>query len=150
MPATHVLLMTDLVDSTAWAQRLDDAAHAALWQAHDDTARALLARHHGREIDKSDGFLLLFEHPADALAFAGAYHAALAALPQPCAARAALHLGPLTLRSNDPAAVARGAKPLEVDGLAKPVTARLLSLAQAGQTLLSEAALQALQRSAGR
>jgi len=144
MPASHALLMTDLVDSTAWAQRLGEAAHGALWQAHDDSARALLARHRGREIDKSDGFLLLFEHPADALAFAGAYHAALAALPQPCEARAALHLGPLTLRPNDPAAVAQGAKPLEVDGLAKPVTARLLAMAQAGQTLLSEAAQQAL------
>lgn len=144
MTAPHVLLMTDLVDSTAWAQRLDEAALVALWQAHDDNARRLLARHRGREIDKSDGFLLLFEQPADALAFAQDYHAALAALPQPCQARAALHLGPLSLRPNDPAAVAQGAKPLEVDGLAKPVTARLLGLALGGQTLLSDAARHAL------
>ena len=48
------------------------------------------------------------------------------------------------LRENSPDDVARGAKPLEVDGLAKPTAARVMSLARGGQTLLSDEARKAL------
>ena len=40
------------------------------------------------------------------------------------AARAGMHVGPVTLRENSAADVARGAKPLEVEGVAKPAAAR--------------------------
>src|SRR5205814_10729267 len=40
--------------------------------------------------------------------------------------------------------VALGAKPLEVDGLAKPIAARVMSVAQGGQTLLTAEARAAL------
>src|SRR5205085_7383676 len=40
--------------------------------------------------------------------------------------------------------VARGAKPLEVEGLAKPVAARVMSLARGSQTLLTSAAREDL------
>jgi hypothetical protein len=40
--------------------------------------------------------------------------------------------------------VARGAKPLEVDGLAKPTAARVMSLARGGQTLLTPEAREDL------
>ena len=43
-------------------------------------ARDLLARHQGQEIDKTDGFLLLFDRPVEAVRYALAYHDALAAL----------------------------------------------------------------------
>ena len=46
---------------------------------HDRGARALLARHGGREIDHSDGFFLLFADVVAAASFALAYHEALAA-----------------------------------------------------------------------
>lgn len=144
----RALLLTDVVDSTQLAQALGDEAMAALWQGHDRVARDLLPRHGGREIDKTDGMLLLFEHAADALAYATAYHAGLAALAaatgQPLAARAGLHVGPVLLRANTEADVARGAKPLEVEGLAKPTAARVMALARGGQTLVSEDAAAAL------
>ena len=44
---------------------------------------------------------------------------------------------PVTLRENAPEDVARGAKPVEVEGLAKPLAARVMSLARGGQTLLT-------------
>ena len=140
----RALLLTDVVDSTQLSQALGDERMAALWNAHDRAARDLLPPHHGREIDKTDGMLLMFERAADALAYAAAYHVALAALPHPLLARAGLHVGPVLLRENSAADVARGAKPLEVDGLAKPTAARVMGLARGGQTLLSADARRAL------
>lgn len=125
-PSALALLFTDVVDSTAIVERLGHAAAAALWTEHDRLARGLLVAHDGREVDRSDGFFLLFEDAASALGFAHGYHAAMTKLG--LAARAALHVGLVTLRRNEADSVARGAKPMEVDGVAKPVTARLLSL----------------------
>jgi predicted ATPase/class 3 adenylate cyclase/Tfp pilus assembly protein PilF len=140
----RALLLTDLVDSTQLATSLGDVAAAGLSAAHDRVARDLLRRWHGREIDKTDGMLMLFEHAADAAGYAMAYHAALRALPVPLKARAGLHVGPVILRANAHEDVARGAKPLEVEGIAKPVAARIMSLASGGQTLLSAEARAAL------
>ena len=76
----HALLFSDIVDSTAISARLGDAAAAALWAAHDRAARDLRALHHGREIDRSDGFFLIFDTVADAAAYAAGYQLALAPL----------------------------------------------------------------------
>ena len=45
------------------------------------------------------------------------------------ASRVGIHLGEVVLRENSPEDVARGAKPLEVEGLAKAIAARVMSLA---------------------
>jgi len=140
----RALLLTDVVDSTRLSATLGDAAMARLWAAHDRVARDLLRDWRGREIDKSDGMLLLFDTGADALAYAFAYHRALGALEVPLKARAGLHVGPVRLREGNPSDVALGAKPLEVDGLAKPIAARVMSAAQGGQTLLTAEARSAL------
>lgn len=63
------LLLTDLVDSAALSQALGDVAMNGVWAAHDRMARDLLRHWRGREIDKTDGFLLLFADPADALGY---------------------------------------------------------------------------------
>lgn len=144
MSTPDVLLLTDIVDSARLTEELGDAAAAALWQAHDRIARAPLPQWRGREIDKSDGMLLLFSSVADAVAYSGVYHQALQGLRPGLCARAAIHTGDLWLRENPADDVARGAKSLEVDGLAKAVTARLMSIAVGGQTLLSAAALARL------
>ncbi len=141
---TWALLLTDVVDSTQLAERLGDAAAAELGAAHDRVARDLLRQWRGREIDKTDGMLMLFEHAADAAGYALAYHAALAALPVGLKARAGLHVGAVILRRNLPEDVAHGAKPLEVEGIAKPIAARVMSLALGGQTLLTAEARAAL------
>jgi predicted ATPase/class 3 adenylate cyclase len=144
MSEVRALLLTDVVDSTALWRRLGDDAMAALWSAHDRVARDLLRQWRGLEIDKSDGFLTMFESVDDAVGYVIAYHAALAALGTPIKARAGLHFGVVLLRENNAADVARGAKPLEVGGLALPIAARVMSIAQAGQTLLTAQALAAL------
>ena len=144
----RALLLTDVVDSTQLSQKIGDAAMAALWAAHDRVARDLLPAWRGREIDKTDGMLFMFEQAADAVAYALAYHRALAGLPTALTARAGLHVGPVILRENSAADIARGAKPLEVDGLAKPTAARVMSIARGRQTLLTPEARQALGASA--
>ncbi len=144
MNEQRALLLTDVVDSTQLAERLGDAAAAELNAAHDRVARDLLRAWRGREIDKTDGMLMLFDSAADAVACALAYHTALATLPVPLKARAGLHVGPVILRFNPPEDVAQGAKPLEVEGIAKPIAARVMSLALGGQTLLTVEARAAL------
>jgi predicted ATPase/class 3 adenylate cyclase len=138
------LLLTDLVDSAALAQQLGDAEMARLSAAHDRVARDLLHQWRGREIDKTDGFLLVFEAARDALAYALSYHRALAQLQPPLRARAGLHVGAVILRATPQADVALGAKPMEADGLSKPIAARVMSTALGGQTLLTQAAMNAL------
>ena len=138
----HTLLLADVVDSTALVERLGDARAAMLWAEHDQRARRLIALHAGREIDRSDGFFLLFQRPGDAVRFAAGYHRLVAELG--LQARVGLHCGPVTLRHNPSDEVMRGAKPVEVDGLAKPLTARMMALAGGGRTLLSATTAQAV------
>ena len=149
MSDLKALLLTDVVDSTKMSEALGDAVMAEVWALHDRAARDLMPVWRGREIDKTDGMLLLFDDADDAVHYALAYHRALAGLPQPLKARAGLHLGPVILRENTAADVARGAKPLEVDGLAKPTAARVMSLARGGQTLLTPEAQAALSTEMG-
>lgn len=135
------LLASDLVDSTRLIGRLGDERGAELFRRHDRLARDLMAELGGREIDKTDGFLLTFGRPTDAVLYAIEYHDRLARLGaelgERLEARVGIHVGEVLERTNDPADVARGAKPVEVEGLAKPVVARLMSLAGGRQTLLT-------------
>ncbi len=143
-PVVKTLLLTDFVESTQFVSTLGDVKAAEVFAAHDHAARELLAEHGGQEIDKSDGFLFLFDRPIDAVRFCLAYHRLLAHLskdlPRPLEARSGIHLGEVVMRSNPTDDVVRGAKPVEVEGLAKAKTARVMASAYGGQTLLSESA----------
>jgi len=144
MSDVRALLLTDVVDSTPLSETLGDAEMAVLWSAHDRLARDLLPLWRGREIDKTDGMLLMFDAATDAVAYAIAYHRALATLNPPLKARAGLHVGPVILRENIQSDIARGAKPLEIEGTAKTLAARVTSIANGGQTLMSADARNAL------
>ena len=63
---------------------------------------------------------------------------------QDCSGRAGIHVGTLTSRANTSADIQLGAAPVVSDGLAKATTARIMSLAKGGQTLLTPAARNAL------
>jgi hypothetical protein len=62
----------------------------------------------------------------------------------PLKARAGLHVGEVTMRETPAADVLLGAKPVEVDGVSKPIAARVMSTALGGQTLITAAARDAL------
>jgi len=145
MSDMYALVHTDVVDSTALAEKIGDAAMTNLWRAHLRGSRDLLRRWKGHEVDNSDGLMLRFDNAHDALEFAVDYHRLLGeGLPQPMKARVGLHVGPLDLRANAPDDVALGARTVEVLGLTKAIAARLMALAIGGQTLVSAEAVRAL------
>lgn len=156
-PQVRTLLLTDLVDSTTLVERIGDGPAAELFRAHDRLVLELQQRWRGRLIDRSDGLLLLFERPVDALGFALDYNRGLRALGERpelrqrhivLQARAGLHVGEVLTWRNSEAAVQAGAKPLEVEGIAKPLAGRLMMLARPGQILLSATAEPMAHRSA--
>ena len=136
--------MTDLVDSTGLVERLGDTPASELFRAHDRLVLQLQQQWRGRLIDRSDGLLLLFERPIDGLGFALDYTRGLIALGNERSielrARAGMHVGEVLTWRNSDEAVSVGAKPLEVEGLAKPIAARLMAMARPGQILLSAVA----------
>jgi putative peptide modification system cyclase len=149
-PVLRTLAICDLADSTALVEKLGDRRGAEIMRQHDRMARDLLAHHGGREIDKTDGFLILFERPIHAVAFALDYQRELRALGAkealPLAARIGIHVGDVVIWDNDAHDIARGAKPVEVEGLVKPTAARIMSIARPGQILLSGMASTLAQR----
>jgi len=147
------LVLCDLVDSTALVERLGDREAAELIRKHDRLARTLADRHGGQEIDKTDGFLMMFERPLSAVAFALDYQRGLrqlnAAEKTSLAARVGIHVGEVVIWDNSSEDIAKGAKPVEVEGLVKPVTSRLMNLALPGQILLSNIAYDLAHRAQG-
>ena len=151
-PVLQTVLIGDLVDSSALVDQLGDERASAILERHDALVRGLLSAHRGRELDKADGFLLLFDRPLHAVELAMAYHEGLgrlsAELGVALAARVGIHLGELYLRDNPDDVVARGGKPVEAEGLAKAMAARVMSLGQGGQTLLTRGAYDVARRGA--
>ncbi len=148
-PQVRTLLLTDLCDSTLLVERLGDNAAAELFREHDRLVLGLQQRWRGRLIDRSDGLLLLFERAIDGLGFALDYARGLRELGARrdvakhgvvLQARQGLHVGEVLTWRNSDVAVSIGAKPLEVEGLAKPMAGRLMTLARPGQILLSATA----------
>lgn len=152
-PLLRTVLLCDLVNSTALVERVGDARMALLWQRLDQMLQRELARHQGQLIDKADGVLALFERPVQALAFALAYQQGLHALDgefgEALRARVGIHVGEVMTWTHSREEVLAGAKPVEVEGLAKPVAARLMALALPGQILLSGMAQNLAQRAQG-
>jgi len=148
--ALRALLMTDLVDSTAMVRELGDLRAAEILARIDRQTRDIVGRIGGLEIDRTDGFLHIFERPVSAVLAALEIHRALAEISRdfdrPLAVRAGVHLGEVVLRENTAEDIELGAKATELDGLAKPVAARIMSLALAGQTLLSAEAWATVSR----
>ncbi|MEO5561588.1 MAG: putative peptide modification system cyclase [Dokdonella sp.] len=149
----RTLVLCDLVDSTALVERLGDQKAAELFRKHDRLARALVQQHGGKEIDKTDGFLLMFDRPIQAVAFALAYQRDIAAMngreTTKLATRFGIHVGDVVVWDNAAEDVKRGAKPTEVEGLVKPIAARLMQLALPGQILLSGTAYDIAHRAQG-
>ncbi|MGV6487432.1 putative peptide modification system cyclase [Stenotrophomonas rhizophila] len=143
-PQLRALLFTDLCDSLILVERIGDSAAAEVFQQHDRLVLALQQQWNGRQIDRSDGLFLLFDRAIDGLGFALDYRRELQKLGEQCnlplRARAGLHVGEVLIWDNTPEAVQAGAKPVEVEGLAKPMAARLMALALPGQILLSSVA----------
>jgi putative peptide modification system cyclase len=152
-PQLRALLFTDLCDSVLLVERIGDSAAAELFQQHDRLVLTLQQTWNGHQIDRSDGLFLLFERAIDGLGFALDYQRGLQEIGKErgieLRARAGLHVGEVLTWENSAEAIKAGAKLLEVEGLAKPMAARLMTLARPGQILLSAVAESLSRRATG-
>ncbi|HJT63392.1 MAG TPA: adenylate/guanylate cyclase domain-containing protein, partial [Candidatus Limnocylindria bacterium] len=118
------VLFTDVVDSTARASEMGESVWGERMAEHDQIVRAHLARYRGREIKTlGDGFLATFDGPARAIRCARSIASSVQRTGIDI--RAGLHTGELTLRGED------------VEGIAVATAARVMSLAEPGEILVS-------------
>ncbi|MCB2156742.1 protein kinase [bacterium] len=140
------LLMTDLVNRDDLMMILGEERANEIFEHHDRTARALIGIYLGREINKSRGFLFLFERPIDAVRYALRYHESVDAMSEEMdvtlSARVGIHTGEAIVRENPPDMAERTGRLREIEGEGRRATARMLKLAERNQTLLSEEAFE--------
>lgn len=137
------IVLLDLIGSTRFVQSAG-AMKAAMWlQKHDRLTRSLIYKFNGREIDRSDGFLLSFERPIDAVNFALIYQETIPPKIR-LGCRIGIHWGTVVEVKQDEIFTMTGAKSVELEGIAKNIAARTMSLCQAGQVLLTAEAMKAI------
>jgi len=118
------ILFTDIVGSTERAATLGDSAWRQLLERHHAVVRRELARFQGRELDTAgDGFFAAFDGPARAVLSASAIRDSLRALELEI--RAGLHTGECEVSDG------------KVAGIAVSIGARIASLAEPGEILVS-------------
>jgi len=118
------ILFTDIVDSTAMAVQLGDAAWRELLSRHNEKGRYELDRFRGREIDTTgDGFLALFDSSERAVRAAAGI--CLAAKELGIQVRAGVHTGEVEL------------VPGNVRGVAVHMAARVMALAGPSEVFIS-------------
>ena len=137
------IVLLDIIGSTAFVQRAGASVAAQWFQVHDRLARSLVYKHEGREIDRSDGFLLSFDRISDAVNFALAYQRTVPKKTK-LNTRIGIHWGKIIEVKQDDVFVGAGAKRVELEGLAKNIAARTMSLCGAGQVLLTKEAMNAV------
>ncbi len=118
------ILFSDIVGSTATAERVGDAAWRRLLATHQEDVGALLAHHRGRQINTTgDGFVATFEAPAHAIRCALALGPAAERLG--IQIRAGVHTGEVEFADGD------------LRGLAVHLAARIMDAAAPGTTFVS-------------
>ena len=118
------VMFTDIVDSTRYAAEWGDHRWGEFLERHRELSRRQLGVHRGREIQMlGDGLLATFDGPARAVRCASAIQAGSRALG--IDVRSGLHTGECELMGND------------VGGIAVHIGARVASLAEPGEVLVS-------------
>ena len=132
------LLFTDMVGSTALKQKLGIQAAAELFRRHHELIRETLRQFpQGEEIETAgDSFLLVFGTPSDAVRFALSTQVRLQPLAKESGAsaldRIGIHLGEVVVGQDEGAY-----KPKELFGIEIDTCSRVMSLANAGQVLMT-------------
>lgn len=140
---TLAIVLLDLIGSTGFVQRVGPMRAAEWLQYHDRLTRSLLYKFKGREIDRSDGFMLSFERVIDAANFALHYQAQIPAKTK-LDTRIGIHWGSIIEVIQDETYVLANAKSVELEGVSKNIAARTMSVCQAGQVLMTKEAFRAI------
>lgn len=136
---TLAIVFIDIINSTKFVQRHGAKTAAAWFQAHDKLARSLVYKHNGREIDRSDGFMLSFYNLGEALSFALAYQDTIPK-KTPFDSRVGIHWTQIIEVHQEDKYTSVGAKSVELEGIGKATAARCMSICQAKQVLLTRQA----------
>jgi class 3 adenylate cyclase len=119
------VLFTDIAGSTERVAELGDSAWRALLERHDALVHEQVERHRGRLVKSlGDGVLATFDGPSRAISSAIAIRNGVRNLDLDI--RAGLHTGECELLADD-----------DIGGLAVHIGARISSLAQPGEVLVS-------------
>jgi len=137
------IVLLDIIGSTAFVQKVGAVKAAKWFQYHDRLTRSLCYRYEGREIDRSDGFLLSFDLPIDAVNFALHYQREIPPRTK-LNTRIGIHWGKVIEVQQDDKFIDAGAKRVELEGIAKNIAARTMSLCGRGQVLLTKDAIKVI------
>jgi class 3 adenylate cyclase/quercetin dioxygenase-like cupin family protein len=118
------IVFTDLSRSTETLRQMGDSRWRALLAEHDQAVRGQIERFSGREVHTTgDGFLVVFDNPARAVAAAAAMLDTAAS--HGLTARAGIQTGEIELQGDD------------IRGIAVHAAARILAIAEPGQVVVS-------------
>lgn len=134
---TLAIVFLDIISSTKFVQKNGATVSAAWFQVHDKLARSLVYKHQGREIDRSDGFMLSFETIGHAISFALAYQKTIPN-KTPFNSRIGIHWTNVVEVIQDDKYTSAGAKRVELEGIGKATAARCMSICQKKQILLTK------------
>ncbi len=137
---TLAIVLLDLIGSTKFVQKVGAQRAAKHFQYHDRLTRSLIYKFDGREIDRSDGFLCSFEKTIDAVNFALIYQSMIP-MKTGLNTRIGVHWGRIVEVEQDELFVAINAKRIELEGIAKNIAARTMSVCGPGQVLLTAEAM---------
>ena len=137
------IVLIDIIGSTAFVQKYGAKKAAEWFQYHDRMTRNLCYKFSGREIDRSDGFLMSFERPIDAVNFGLNYQQTIPNKTK-LDARIGIHWGKVIEVEQDELYAAMGAKGIELEGISKNIAARTMSLCGASQVLLTYEAFKVI------
>ncbi len=132
------LVFTDIVGSTRLKEQLGDSEAVSLIQEHHASVREILGHFkEGEEISTAgDSFFIIFSKPSDAVKFTLQLQAGLRALAgetsQPILDRIGIHVGEVLIEQ-----VGDASRPKDLYGIQVDTCARVMSLAEGGQVLLS-------------
>jgi class 3 adenylate cyclase/pimeloyl-ACP methyl ester carboxylesterase len=122
--ALAAVLFTDIIGSTAVANKIGDRAWRLRLDAHDAIVRRALERFRGREVKAmGDGFVATFDGPARAIRCACAIRDELREIGLEI--RAGVHMGEIELRGDD------------IGGVAVHIASRVSDRARPGEVLVS-------------
>jgi class 3 adenylate cyclase len=123
-PILATIVFTDIVDSTAHAAAVGDERWARLLAQHDAILRRELALAGGREVKGTgDGFLVVFDRPGRAIAWAARVRDAVR--PLGLELRAGIHTGECRCTRGD------------LCGIAVHLAARVAAVARPGEVLVT-------------
>ncbi len=137
------IVLLDIIGSTAFVQKYGAQKAAEWFQYHDRLTRNLCYKFQGREIDRSDGFLMSFDRTIDAVNFALHYQNSIPNKTK-LDTRIGIHWGTIIEVQQDELYAVMGAKGVELEGISKNIAARTMSLCGPGQVLLTKEAFSAI------